>query len=93
MLAFAITHRRKASTARDTKFYIEAESAACADLAARHVLKAFFRRIDGRGFVMFLEAEDEARLRRLLDELPLVSAGVADYRIVCVEPCSAIAGV
>jgi hypothetical protein len=58
---------------------------------AAGAVREFYHRADKLGAVLMLEVDDLEAGRRLLDELPMLRAGLLTYELVCLAPFTIIA--
>jgi hypothetical protein len=82
MLTLAITYRRRAATARDQRYYLDADRMVHAALMASGVLRQLHKRLDGRGVVLLIETDDAIEARAVMEALPTVEMGACGYTAV-----------
>jgi muconolactone delta-isomerase len=92
-MQFLTVSRRRSEKFADADFAAraEAEMQQARTLYAEGGLRQIWRRVDMPGACILWEAESEDQVRKMLDSLPLMQAGMLEVSIIPLKPYSGFA--
>jgi hypothetical protein len=86
MQILAISELTKNATIEQVNPHISKEVRDTLDLYLRDVIRDFYFQSDGNGVVFMMECESVDRARLELERLILVKEGIAEFRLISLEP-------
>jgi len=91
MKVIAIATRNPDYTPEQFAPHLEEESQYALNMFAKEIFREIYSRRDGKGAVIVLEVESEAKAREVLDNLPLAKRGMLSIDLYPVQPYRAFA--
>jgi hypothetical protein len=86
MQILAISELTKNSTLENVTPHIAQEVRDTLDLHLKDVIRSFYFKSEGDGVVFMMECDSVEAARSELDNLTLVKCGIADFRLIPLEP-------
>ena len=86
MQILAISELTKNSTLDNVTPHIAQEVRDTQDLHLKDVIRSFYFKSEGDGVVFMMECDSVETARSELDNLTLVKCGIADFRLIPLEP-------
>lgn len=86
MKIIAVAHRSEEHKPEDFTPHLAAEVDRALELFAGETFREIYSRADGKGAIIVLEADDEAKAREALDSLPLAEKGLLSFDVYGTKP-------
>jgi hypothetical protein len=86
MQILAISELKKNSTFESVRPHLPKEIRDTLDLYLRDVIRDFYFQSEGNGVVFMMECDSVGAARQELNNLTLVTEGIAEFRLIPLEP-------